>query len=198
MKKYIILKIFKLEKLFKPMIKEVNMVNDDDLFNREKFLQMLHYAIYKTSGFQNVGKVVLYKIMYFSDFDFYELCDKSISGESYFKLKLGPAPSHFDDCVKELENKNKVKTLNTNYGGFSQIKTVSVSEPSLNLLNGDELKIIDKAIQKLSSMSGSGASAYSHEDIPWKATGEGEKINYELVFYRDDKFSVRNGQEINC
>lgn len=180
------------------MKKEVIMVSGNNPFDREKFLQMLHYAISKTSGLPNVGKVVLYKIMYFSDFDFYELCDKSISGESYFKLKLGPAPSHFDACVKELEDENKVKTLNATYGGFPQIKPVSISEPSLNLLNGDELKIIDRAIQKLSAMSGSGASAYSHEDIPWKATEEGEEINYELVFYRDDKFSVRNGQEITC
>ncbi|MBT4373189.1 SocA family protein [archaeon] len=174
------------------------MVDDNNVFDEQKFLQMLHYVIYKTSGLQNVGKVVLYKIMYFSDFDFYELCDKSISGESYFKLPLGPAPSHFETGITKLQSKKKVKVINTKYGSFNQIKAISFSEPSLNLLNGDELRIIDKAIQKLSSMSGSGASAYSHEDIPWKATESGKEIDYELVFYRDDKFSVKNGLEISC
>jgi hypothetical protein len=33
--------------------------------------------------------------------------------------------------------------------------------------------------------------------MPWLASNEGEEINYELVFYRDSPFSIRNyGNEI--
>jgi hypothetical protein len=33
--------------------------------------------------------------------------------------------------------------------------------------------------------------------MPWLASKEGEEINYELTFYRDAPFSVRNyGDEI--
>ncbi|MDD4640611.1 MAG: hypothetical protein PHF92_04525 [Bacteroidales bacterium] len=35
-------------------------------------------------------------------------------------------------------------------------------------------------------------SSYSHKDMPWLATKEGEEINYELVFCREAPFSVRN------
>jgi hypothetical protein len=34
-------------------------------------------------------------------------------------------------------------------------------------------------------------SDYSHKDIPWKATNEGEVIDYELAFYREPPFSAR-------
>jgi hypothetical protein len=32
--------------------------------------------------------------------------------------------------------------------------------------------------------------------MPWLASKEGEDINYELVFYRDAPYSVRNYGEI--
>ena len=33
---------------------------------------------------------------------------------------------------------------------------------------------------------------YSHGDIPWRIAKDGEAINYEAVFYRDPKYSVRD------
>lgn len=40
-------------------------------------------------------------------------------------------------------------------------------------------------------MNASQISEYSHGDMPWRATKDYEDINYELVFYRDPKYSVR-------
>ncbi len=49
----------------------------------------------------------------------------------------------------------------------------------------------------MSDWSASGISDYSHNDMPWKASKEGEIIDYELAFYRTPPFSVRNyGNEI--
>jgi hypothetical protein len=33
--------------------------------------------------------------------------------------------------------------------------------------------------------------------MPWKATSDGEIIDYELAFYREPPFSVRNYEEEN-
>jgi hypothetical protein len=47
--------------------------------------------------------------------------------------------------------------------------------------------------------SASAISSYSHKDIPWLASKEGEEINYELAFYREAPYSVRNyGDEIEA
>ena len=43
----------------------------------------------------------------------------------------------------------------------------------------------------MSDWSASAISDYSHNDIPWKATEDGEIINYELAFYRELPYSVR-------
>ena len=47
----------------------------------------------------------------------------------------------------------------------------------------------------MSDWSASAVSNYSHKDIPWMASKEGEEINYELAFYREPPFSVRNYEE---
>jgi len=44
----------------------------------------------------------------------------------------------------------------------------------------------------MSDWSAAAISSYSHKDMPWLATKEGEEINYELVFCREAPFSVRN------
>jgi hypothetical protein len=183
-------KLFKLHKLFKCMIKGGIMVNSNDSFDKEKFKQVLHYIIFKSGVRDNVGKVVLYKMMYFSDFDFYELYNKSITGETYVKLPYGPGPSHFDGIVGELQKEGKVEEKNSKYGGRVQKKVIPITEPKLDRLNGEEIKVIDKVINRLSGMSATQVTEHSHEDIPWKATEKGGDIDYELVFYRNQKHSV--------
>ena len=57
--------------------------------------------------------------------------------------------------------------------------------------------VIDKVIAQYSDWSASAISNYSHKDMPWLASKDGEDIDYELAFYREAPFSVRNyGNEI--
>ena len=158
--------------------------------NKEKLKQVLHYIISESGSLDNVGKTVLFKMLYFSDFDYYELNETSITGETYVKLPMGPAPSSFSRIVQELKTEGKIKEIRATFGGLSQIKFLSLCKPGLNLINAEELEVIKNVIKKLSGMTGRQVSAYSHEDIPWKSTDDGESIDYKLVFYRSPAFSV--------
>lgn len=165
-------------------------INQNIKFDEEKFKQVLHYIISKVGTLDNVGKTVLYKMLYFSDFDFYELNEAPITGEVYLKLKNGPAPSNFNLAIPQLEKEGKIKKVEARYGSFRQIKFFSLCKPELSLLNANELQLIEKVINKLASMTASQISSYSHDDMPWKATKDNEEIDYELVFYRSPAFSV--------
>lgn len=172
-----------------------NKINEEDGFNKEKFKQVLHYVINECGSIPNVGKTVLFKILYFSDFDYYELYEKKMTGEFYYKLPHGPAPSHFDETVEELEKEGKIERCDRKYGTYDQQKFFSLQEPDISLLSGREVKIIDKDIKKFSNFNASQISALSHRDMPYRATEENDIIEYELVFYRDSLFSVREYPE---
>ena len=63
-----------------------------------------------------------------------------------------------------------------------------------NSLDIFELKKLSIALEFLAQMGDWSAaiiSDYSHRDMPWLATRDGEEINYELVFYREPPYSVR-------
>jgi hypothetical protein len=44
-------------------------------------------------------------------------------------------------------------------------------------------------------MNASQISEYSHNDVPWMTTEEGDVIDYESVFYRTTPYSVREYNE---
>ena len=157
-----------------------------------KFKAVLLHILSKCGQMPNVGKTVLFKMLYFSDFDSYELREKPITGETYYKLPHGPAPSHFDDIISELKEKeNAIREFRNQFKGYTQKKYYATAEPDLKLLDGEELRIINRVIDKLSGMNANQISEYSHQDIPWRSTKQNKVIDYELVFYRDKMFSVR-------
>lgn len=159
-------------------------------FNENKFKEVLHYIIYKCGSLNHIGKTVLYKLLYFTDFDYYELFEKYLTGEDYYSLPHGPAPSHFDSTIRTLKAKGLIREVRIDYHGHTQNKFKSIIKPKLLSLNPDEKAVLDKTIKKLCNMNATQISAYSHMDMPWKAAKLHEKLDYELVFYRSRLMSV--------
>ena len=134
-------------------------------FNKEKFKEVLHYIINECGTKKNVGKTVLYKLLYFSDFNFFELYEKSMTNESYRKLPRGPAPIHFDVAVKELIDEGKINMTTKNISlGRVVYNYSSLKNPSIKL-SEDELFVINEVINELSYMNANQISEYSHGDM---------------------------------
>jgi len=162
-----------------------------------KFKNVLLYILERCAGKPNVGETVLYKLLYFSDFNYYELYEEHLTGAKYRKLPYGPVPQKLDAIIHQMIDNGQLKRIKTSYFGKTQIRYVPLIKPDLKLLNGAEKEVIDKVIEQYSDWSAATISNYSHQDMPWLASKEGEVINYELAFYRDAPFSVRNyGDEI--
>ncbi len=174
-------------------VMEENMYQEHDMdaFNKEKFKQVLHYIIAQCEYIQSAGKTVLFKLPYFSDFNYYELYEKKMTGEAYRNIDHGPAPVHFDLVITELMSEGKVTQRNINFRGRPQIKYRSLQKPKVDLLSEQELAVIDDVIAKHGFKNATEISDLSHKDIPWMATEDRCLIDYELVFYRDPITSVR-------
>ena len=166
-------------------------MNEDLIYNSEKFKSMIHYIISRCEMKNNLGRVVLYKLLYFSDFNYYELYEEPISGETYIKKTMGPVPSHFFNAISELKKEGKISEKQEKVIDYPKYVYSSLKEPNINILSDNELQVIDDTINKLSNLLSKQISEYSHGDIPWKIAENEEPINYEAVFYRDPEYSVR-------
>ena len=164
-----------------------------------KFKNVLLYILERCAGKPNVGETVLYKLLYFSDFNYYELYEEHLTGAKYHKLPYGPVPQKLDTIIGQLIEKGKLQRVKTEYHGYPQTRYLPLVKADLTELRASEKEIIDRVIEQMSDWSAAAISNYSHKDMPWLASKDGEEINYELAFYREPPFSVRNyGDEMEA
>lgn len=162
-----------------------------------KFKNVLLYILERCAGKPNVGETVLYKLLYFSDFNYYEMYEEHLTGAKYRKLPYGPVPQKLDIIIGQMIEKGQLQRVKTEYHGYPQIRYLPLEKADLTELRASEKEIIDRVIEQMSDWSAAAISNYSHKDLPWEVTEEGQDINYELAFYREQPYSVRNyGDEI--
>jgi transcriptional regulator with XRE-family HTH domain len=165
----------------------------------DKFKNVLLYILERCAGKPNVGETVLYKLLYFSDFNYYELYEAHLTGAKYRKLPFGPVPQKMDAIIAKMIEDAQLQRVKTDYHGYPQIRYLPLEKADLTELRASEKDVIDRVIEQMSDWSASAISNYSHKDMPWLASKEGEEINYELAFYREAPFSVRSyGDEVEA
>jgi len=157
-----------------------------------KFMNVFLYMLERCAGKPNIGETVLYKLLYFSDFNYYEIYEEHLTGATYRKLQYGPVPQKFDAIIQQMIEKKQIQRVKTTYHGLPQTRYLPLEKADLTLLRASEKEVIDRVIEHMSDWSASAISTYSHNDMPWLASKVGEEISYELVFYREPPFSVRN------
>ncbi len=164
---------------------------EEIVFNPNTLRNVILYILEKCGGKPNVGETVLYKLLYFIDFDAYERLGKSITGLSYVKLQFGPVPKadEYHQVLDEMKTNNELKIFEQLYHQMHQKRYVALTNTDMSVFKGDELQVIDSVITKLSDMQAKQITEYVHGDIPWIAAEEKKVIPYELVFERTPPYT---------
>jgi uncharacterized phage-associated protein len=163
--------------------------------NISKFKEVLLYILGKVGAQPNVGQTVLYKLLYFIDFDYYELYEDQLIGAKYIKNTYGPTPVDFAKITKEMQVNHELEEIKANHFKYEQTKYLPIREANLQLFSAREIKHIDTILEKHARKSATELSTLSHKDVPWIITDEKEIIPYDSVFYRTSETSVRTYQE---
>lgn len=187
--------------VFEPTFAEAEEGEDIEIrisvptFNLNKFENLILYILERCAGKPNVGETVLYKLLYFSDFNYYEQYEEHLSGATYRKFAKGPVPREINDVLKGMLDRGALQAFVADYYGYRQKRYFPLVAADKRLFNGAELDVVDKVIDQLSGMSAKEISRYSHGDMPWKASSDRQVMDYELVFYREAPYSTRTYKE---
>lgn len=162
--------------------------------NLNKFKQVFLYIIKQVGAHPNVGETVLYKLLYFIDFDFYEKYEKQLLGLSYVHNRYGPTPvsASFRKVIEGMKRENLLEEAKTKFFNNDQKKYLPRMEPDLSVISPEEKAHIDWELKRLGDMTATEISELSHKDVPWIITKDCEAIPYESVFYRTKETSARN------
>ena len=140
---------------------------------------------------------MIYKLLYFIDFDHYERYEEQLIGATYKKNKYGPTPIEFREVIDQMIEANEIVKIPDKYFNYPQTKYLPLRNSDLSQLSAREKDVIDHVLDRLSDMNAGQISEYSHNDVPWLTTDEGGIIPYEAVFYRTPAYSVRK-DDINA
>ena len=160
--------------------------------NLNIFKQVLLYVLNKVGGKPNVGETVLHKLLYFIDFDYYEKFEENLMGATYIKNHHGPTSVELGTILETMQKDGDIEVVNSQYFKYTQKKYLPLKRPNLAILSARDVEHIDGVLARLSDKNAKEMELYSHEDIPWKSAQDGQPLSYESVFYRDERYSVRN------
>jgi DNA-binding XRE family transcriptional regulator/uncharacterized phage-associated protein len=164
--------------------------------NIEKFKEVLLYLLEKIGAKHNVGETVIYKLLYFIDFDYYEKYEEQFIGATYIKNHYGPTPIEFKKVVEQMQKNGELELVKSRFFNYPQRKYLPLKKTSLKHLSGREIEHINNIISKYADKTAKELSAYSHQDVPWITAEIGKPIDYESALYRTKETSVRQYDEV--
>lgn len=158
--------------------------------HKEKYQNAVLYLCQKLKG-EIRGKKKLAKLLYFADFDFYENYARSITGDVYRALPMGPFPSALEEITEQLSKKNVLDIESVENGGTFNPTEVyrAKSDPDISMLTQEERSMLDRIALKYGHLSGKQLEELSHAEAPYIGTELREEIPYELAYYRETDFS---------
>ena len=160
-------------------------------FNPKKLKSVILYILEKCAGKPNLGETVLYKLLYFIDFDHFEIYHKPITGLDYVHLQFGPAPAakQYSLVIEEMKKNNELKIIPQDYFGMRIKRYLNLVSYQIGSLTPQEEKIVSEIINYMSDWSAGKIEEYSHDDAPWQQTADKKIIDYNLVFNRVPPYS---------
>ena len=155
----------------------------------QRFKEILLYILGEVGAKPNVGATVLHKLLYFIDFDYYEIHSEKLLGATYTRDSFGPYAVELDEILENMLESDELDFIKHTYQGHTQKKYLPLRDPDLSDFSAPEILHVSNVLARLSYMGAREIADYSHGDYPFRATKQGEIIDYETVFYRDDPYA---------
>ena len=159
-------------------------------------LRNLLLYIFKQTAQTPVVITALHKLLYFIDFDYYEINEKHLLGLTYHKRKFGTMLECLDGILSVMVREGTISYTKRGIRSLTQTEWKHQEEPNTSLFDREELKHINWEISRLAHLTAIEISNFSHSDTPWMVAENGEPLDYELVFYRDDEHLVGENEDV--
>lgn len=131
------------------------------------------------------GKKKLAKLLYFVDFDYFEQFQKSLTGDVYKALPMGPFPITVEKVLAEMV-KDKMITIKfeKERADYNPTEIYKARKKMEGVFSKEEHRILDRVILKYGHLSGKQLEDLTHAEAPYIGTAPNQEIAYELAFYR--------------
>lgn len=148
--------------------------NGYTLLNIDKIEAVVNYFSEK---FENLYKVLLMKLLWYSDVLSCKLYGTAITGLVYKHMPMGALPIGHSSLV-ELSGINFVEDYIDNYEKISYRFYPNENLNYSQVLSRTEIDILEKVYEKFRNYNGKRIADYMHEETAYKSTSEGDIITF--------------------
>lgn len=160
------------------------------MINQEKYKNAILYLATNLEKGKIEGRKKLYKLLYYIDFDAFEKFGRPITGDSYRKISMGPAPRNLNSVARRLIQEGLLEVSKKPTG--KDLKDTFIYEakqkPNLDVFDKDELYILNRVIKMYGNKTGKQLQDLTHNEAPYLAVTAGEDMPLELAYYRGTTF----------
>lgn len=146
-------------------------------FNFQKIVNLIKAF---TSN-QSIFKSKLFKLMFYVDFSHFKEHGVSITGLQYAHLPYGPVPNNYNSLIGVIMNVDSSIYIEERIAGDYPGEIILSSTPAENIFSKDEIETIRKIQDKFAQFTCKEIEDYSHEEVGYKKTQNGELISYEYA-----------------
>jgi uncharacterized phage-associated protein len=159
--------------------------------NESKYENVILYICDKLGG--NVeGKTKLYKLLYFADFDRYELKEsrETITGDHFKHLGNGPVPEQCDHIIRGMVSSGKLERTYRDVGHENPMEVFTANvKPDVSVFSAAEQFILNYVIVKYGGLNGTELAQITHGQAPYVTTEMYDTIPFDLALRRGTDFS---------
>jgi uncharacterized phage-associated protein len=155
------------------------------MVNKTKYQAVILYFANKIRN-GTLGKTKLMKLLYYLDFDFFELHGRSVTNDRYVRMPC-PVPKNAETILNEMAKSGivMIKRCKMPQGLNDKELIVPCKEKTLEPLSKEEIEMLEEISDKWEKFSGRDMKMASHGEAPWIATKPGCIIDYNLAYYRN-------------
>ncbi len=156
--------------------------SDDSLpgGNMRRMKEAILYIASKCKDNETYGAIKLNKILYYSDFRSFERGGRPLTGETYQRLPMGPAPLRLCIIRDEMIAEGDIDYSPCSYHGKEQQRILPKRNPDMRYFEAKDITILDEVIKELWDDNATEVSLKSH-GIAWKLCNDGDRIPYEAA-----------------
>jgi uncharacterized phage-associated protein len=151
---------------------------------REKLINVI---IFFADHVQFLGKVKLFKLLYFLDFEHFRETGRSVTGMEYFAWKMGPVPVDLQEEIDAPEpdmcEKIRFEEVAVR-NGVSMMKAVPLAAFDDAHFTGRELRLMRKLAEEFKTAKADDMVEATHlENLPWHRVYIEEGRKQQMIPY---------------
>jgi len=160
--------------------------------------ELILYLATRSDSDWRFSTAKLTQLLFLCDFSAYRRLGRSISGQTYQKLRVGPSPIDLLSRLEQMLAEGDCAEIEAPHFGHPHKKLVARRPPDLAVFTPEELALADQIVADLWESDAKEVSELSHDFIGWKAAELGETIPYETVLVGDSAKPVSEDKATYC